>query len=220
VRGDTLLWLAVPAVSYLVTFVMAVGYVYDRFLLGVLVVCALWAGVALDRLASWRWSQRRVGAALAAGALAATMLYAVSVNVAMAHDSRLAAEAWLHAQGGGDPLVVGIGGQEYLPNLHPWRFRLTTTRASEALAWSADFIVVNEPLARRLAAAHDEPAALDRLERGDAGYTRVFHARTALPWFAWLRYTRWWQSADDEPFTNLDKIGPVISIWKRTAARP
>jgi hypothetical protein len=210
-----LLWLAVPAVSYLVTFVMAVGYVYDRFLLGILVVCALWAGVALDRVASWRWSQRPVGAALAAGVLAITMLYAVSVNVAMRGDSRLHAENWLRAHAVNDPVVVGIGGQEYLPNLHPWRFRLTSTRASEVLAWSADFIVVNEPLARRLAATHGEPAALDRLEHGDAGYTRVFRERAALPWFALLRNTRWWRSDASESFTNLDKIGPVISIWRR-----
>jgi hypothetical protein len=216
VGAGSLLWLALPALSYLLTFVAVVGYVYDRFLLGVLVVLALWAGVAFERLSQWRPRGWPVGLAASVLAVGVTIVgYSASINAAMQRDSRLAAEAWLRDVTSGDPIVVGVGGQEYLPNLHAWRFRLTSSRAHDALAWNADVIVVNEPLARRLAALRREPSALDVLESGTAGYDRIFRARTTLPWWALLRYTRWWRSESEELFTNLDKIGPTMSIWRR-----
>jgi hypothetical protein len=220
-RGDDsarrLLWLAAPAASYVVTFLLVVGYVYDRFLLGVLVVLALWAGVALERLAAWRPAGRPVGATAAVLVVGSTWLHAVSGNAAMAGDSRYAAEEWLRVHAAGDPIVVGVGGQEYLPNLRPWRFRLTSIRASDVFDWKAELIVVNEPHARRLGTGSSEPTALDRLERGEAGYERVFRDRTILPPYALARFATWWSSPEEEQFTNLDKIGPTISSWRRVA---
>src|SRR4029453_14333971 len=82
-REHGYLLLAVPVVSYALTLVAVVGYVYDRFLLGVLVVFAIWAGVALDRLGSWTVAGRRVGLALAGLTISVTVLYSGSVDVAM-----------------------------------------------------------------------------------------------------------------------------------------
>ena len=89
------------------------------------------------------------------------------------------------------------------------------TPTQSALLWEPDWIVVHEPLARRTFRATTEPTILDELERGALGYDRVLTVRTELPAYALLRFTDWWRSPGDELFTNLDKIGPTISIWRK-----
>ena len=80
-------------------FLGIVLYVYDRFLLPVALVLALFGGTALARaLRARSWWGRGVAAAVLAFGLARS----VSVDVLLGHDSRYAVEEWLRREVGPD----------------------------------------------------------------------------------------------------------------------
>jgi hypothetical protein len=95
-RQRAKLWLAFPALSYLVTFLMAINYFQLRYAMPVMVFLALFAGRGLA------WLQRRVRSGLAF-ALVALMIFAWPAHSSarlvrhLLRDTRLEAERWLRA---------------------------------------------------------------------------------------------------------------------------
>jgi hypothetical protein len=81
-------WLIVPAVSYYVGFINVVGYNYDRFVMPICFLLAIFAGLALDRLVSWRSNFRLLGIGIVGGSFAYSLLYATTVDALMIADSR------------------------------------------------------------------------------------------------------------------------------------
>jgi 4-amino-4-deoxy-L-arabinose transferase-like glycosyltransferase len=197
-RYRLLLLLCLLAVGYLVSFVAVVGYVYDRFLLGVALPAALLAAVGFDT-AVQAIPTPRARRAVAVGLLLLAIWPAVRLNWRIASDSRLAVEEWMSTATLDDPLVVGSGLPVYLPNLHPFRHVVDTRPGVEALMeWDADAIVVNEEWLART--GETMASASQRLEA--AGYRRVFAAGR--------------EARGAEPFSNVEKIDPPLSVWQRT----
>ena len=91
------LWLMLPIISYYVGFVDVVLYNYDRFMLPVCLVLAMFAGFACDRWLLLGSRARGARVAALAAVFACTLLYAATVDFVMLRDSRYTVEQWLIA---------------------------------------------------------------------------------------------------------------------------
>jgi hypothetical protein len=197
--------------GYLLTFVAVVGYVYDRFLLGVLVILAIVAARGLDWLLD-RCDGTRLRRAAAVVMVAVLLAPAVRLNLLLAGDSRRRAEAWLDASIVDDPLVLGAGSPIYLPNLSPFQHRIESrTSTDNLLAWDAGVIVMYDDWFGR----PGQPT-LETVRRTleGAGYTRRFTAAPAEPPAHWM-LGLFSGLHIDSVFSNIGKIDPPLSIWQR-----
>lgn len=165
--------------SYLVTFVGAVLYAYPRFMLPVVLVFAVFAGVACAHV--WERGAPVVRAAIAAVVVYA-FVYGTSMNLGLLLDSRYAAESWLteHVAPGA---VVGINGDAtYLPRL-PHGIATVAVDLSEGgpLAHGAppDFLVLSDAYYRRYLRHANTRGVVRQLLAGGFGWERVavFHRR-------------------------------------------
>ncbi len=104
-----------PVVSYYVTFIGVVSFIYPRYALPFVLVGAIFAGLTLQRL----WSAPRPLALVSRPAIAVLLvysaLYGASVHWLMYHDPRYRAEDWLrrNIRAGAD--VEAFGPAQYLP---------------------------------------------------------------------------------------------------------
>ena len=94
------IWLIAPTASYYLGFINVILYNYDRFVIPMCFVLAIFGGLrarstAVAAAPARRWTTAAVGAAFAY-----TLLYAGTVDVLMIDDSRYAAERWMRAHVG------------------------------------------------------------------------------------------------------------------------
>ena len=202
--------LAFP-VSYLLFFLAVVGYVYDRFLLPVVLVLSPFAGLALDRA----WSaRRRLGPLLAAAVLGVSLVRAVGVDLLLVRDARYAAEDWLRREAGTKSLVAAVGPLEYLPRLQGLRWRRLGPAAARIQAVRPDFVVVNADYAARAEEGTGERAFYSELEDGTLGYALAYRHRAA-PRTPLLGQERLRGEGPGRIWSNLDKADPEIRIYRR-----
>lgn len=203
----------VPALSYVLFFLLVVLYVYDRFLLPVALVLSLFGGLALARaLRARSW----LGRAAATAALAFGFLRAASVDVLLARDSRYAAEDWLRREVGPGPLVAAVGPLEYLPRLDGLNWRRLGPAASRLAQVHPDVVVVNADYARRADEGTGERAFYSALDDGSLGYQVALRHRSdprVLLDMAALR-----RDGRDRIWSNLDKVDPEIVVYRRAPA--
>jgi hypothetical protein len=212
------IWVLLAAVSYYVTLVAVIGYVYDRFLLPVTTVLALAAAIGLRRLLTARL-------ALVPVVLVAWLVWrAASVDALLVRDSRYAAEAWLRANVTRHAWVATVDQFGYLPRLDRFRHRQIQPTIEDTLSNNPEFIVVNTEFLARSPA--DSPARiwLDWLEGGTGPYLAVSRHKSPLAWSALGWHPRFRDRREDD-FTNIDKANPEIVIFRRRpekagAARP
>jgi hypothetical protein len=210
--ADAWAWLLLPALSYLLTFILVVGYVYDRFLLPFAVPLAVVAALGLRRGLDG-WPGRRLGPIAATGVLVWIAWRAVSLDAWLIGDSRTDAEQWLRTsmQPGA---TVGFAQQlVFLPRLDEFATVEVTPLAPLSDASLPDVIVVNVEHLKRNAPGTPRREWLAWLESPDGAYAQGFRGRTPLPW--WSEF-RWWTVTTDQtesPFTNLDKANPEIAIF-------
>jgi hypothetical protein len=201
--------LSIP-VGYWLTFVGVVGYVYDRYLIAMVVTLAVLAG------AGWAWivermPQGRTFLVVRAALLVAVLAPTVVLNTKLADDSRRHAERWMRETLTGDPVVLGTGSPMYLPNLYPFLHQTEPRSSAEnLLSWNADVIVVYEEWFDR----RFQPP-LERVQQAlrAAGYRERFAngRETPRPWAAFL-----WSGLNIESgLSNLSKIDPPLEIWVR-----
>ena len=205
------LWivLSIPA-GYWLAFIGVVGYVYDRYLIVMVVTLALVAG------AGWAWLIERIPQGQAFVIAKAALLLVVlaptaALNTKLADDSRRHAERWMSETLTRDPVVLGTGSPMYLPNLYPFLHQTEPRSTTEnLLSWNADVIVVYEDWFER----RSQPP-LERVQQAlqAAGYQERFTNRreTPRPWAAFL-----WSGLNIDPgLSNLSKIDPPLEIWVR-----
>ena len=186
-------WLLVPAVSYYLTFINVIVYNYDRFMLPVCLILALFGGLALDALTAPR-EGRAWRLPAAAGVFAYTLLYAGAVDYLMIRDSRYHVERWLKANIGPAQVVGTSGQREYIPTLDG--FIHTDIPDLETLARVRPaFMLFNADYGHAVPRDSDWGRLIQGLERQTAGYTLVARFREPLPW-AWL------------PGMHRDLVGP------------
>jgi hypothetical protein len=187
-------------------------YVYDRFLIGVQVVLALFAGAAAaDLLEGRKW--RVLPAAVLVAAYGYSGLNALSVDIMMARDSRQDAEAWIARCIPRRASIAVVGTSLYSPrfsNAEPtWLLDSgTTLRASRF-----DYVVVNTRYARRQHSRQAGASQMDYLDGAASGYRRVARFHGQLPFWAVLAREPVFSAALESGFSNIDKINPEIVVF-------
>ena len=208
------------AAGYALGFLAVVLYVYDRFVLPLAIVGALFAGHALAAaLATDGGARRRL--AIAAAVLAASWsgLRTLSVDVLMARDSRYAVEKWLRAHAAPPVRVAAVGPLEYLPRMDGLDWRRVGPTVARLRAVQPDVVVLNADFARRADPAGADAVLYEALRSGGAGY-RLVHAEPATPALPFLDTDAF---RGDDPLrvhSNLDKIGPPLLVYARAATDP
>lgn len=199
--------LVLPLVSYWMFFIMPIRYVFDRYLLPIAVTMTLFGGPVLRDLArSRRW--RPLGPILAAGGVAYTLLYALSVDWLMVGDGRYVVERWLTAHVPRGAQIAAIGIRSYLPRLADFEpVYLTSPTVEEVVELGADYLVSTSAWGKeRFRDAPEVAEFFMQLESGRLGYVPVFSHRGRPIWnLVSLRGVQ----------TNLDKINPEIVVYQR-----
>jgi hypothetical protein len=213
------IWVFLVAVSYYVTLIAMIGYVYDRFLLPVTTVLALAAAIGMRRLAEGEKTSGFVSFVLrrneTRGLLIAWLLWRVaSVDALLVRDSRYAAEAWLRANVTRHAWVVTVDEFGYLPRLDRFRHKQIQATIEDTLSNNPEFIVVNTEFLARSPAGSPEREWLEWLQGGAGPYAVASRHKSPLGWSAFAWQTRFTDRREDD-FTNVDKANPEILIFRR-----
>jgi len=170
---------------YYLSFINVILYDYDRFLLPVCLIQALFGGLALDR---WLERSRATRAALGAGvvgaAFAYAFLYAATVDVLMVNDSRYTVERWLHAHAGSQDQIGTVFPATALPRLDDFRSVDISTPDTLVRLMPAYF-VLNADYAAAVEAGTPLSRFVQQLQRENAGYRLALRYRSPSPW-PWL----------------------------------
>ena len=209
-----LVWMSLPVLSYYFGFIDVVLYNYDRFVLPICFILAMFGGLAIDRLlgaSASRWT-----AATVAAAFAYTLLYAGTVDVLMVGDSRYVVQRWLADRVGSEQTVGSTGPRDSLPRLDDFAWSEVSTVADLAQR-RPTYFVLNADYARSAAEDSAWGQLIAGLERGTLGYRLVFRYRRPSPW-------RWLPLAHPDlvgprteavVFSTLHSINPTIEIFQR-----
>lgn len=211
-------WLIMPAVSYYLSFINVILYNYDRFMLPVCVLLAIFGGLAFD---AWLVSMREARAArgMVAAAFTYSVLYAGAVDYLMIRDSRYAAARWLEAHvRAGD--VIGVSGNpEYNPVLD--RFARANVASLDQLhKVRPAYVVINADYLSAVSLDTDWGQFAAALRDHRTGCALAAQFRTPLPW-SWLPGNRRdLVGPRDETIvlTTLRNINPTIDIYTCGAA--
>ncbi|HEY6554862.1 MAG TPA: glycosyltransferase family 39 protein, partial [Vicinamibacteria bacterium] len=206
--------LLIPAAGYYVFFLSVVLYSYDRFVLPIAVLLAFFGGAVLARAwATGRWAARAGVVLLMAYGFGRCL----SLDVAMTHDARYAAEVWLAEHAAPPALVAPIGPLEYLPRMDGLDARSLGPAVARLQKIQPRFVVVSADYAERADPGSGEHDLYTGLESGALGYRRVFARRYNAPWLL-LRT----QDLLDRPGalvrSNLGKVNPEIRIYEAAPA--
>ncbi len=216
IRGRTgesrrLLTLFVPAISYYVTFIAVVGYVYDRFLLPICLVLAIFAGSWLDRV--WPPGARQWKTAAVLVLFVFMSWRTSSIDLLMGADRRYAADDWLRTNLPAGSLVAVLEWRQMLPVLSGFRV-VTLPGPPDATSDSRpDTLVVSGGYTKRFAAGGPEAEWYDAALRGERGY-RVALRLEKQPALAIVARERAFQEMDTQ-FTILPKVSPEIVVLVR-----
>jgi hypothetical protein len=206
--------LLLVAATYYAGFIGVILYTYDRYVLPICVVQALFGGVAIEWLLARRL--RPVVVAL----FVYTALYAGTVDVLMWRDSRYAAERWLIAHAPRGRLVATVFPLVTEPRTQA--FDTVDIGTIENLQrWKPDYFVLNADYARAVAADTRPAALVEGLRRETLGYRLAFTYRTPSPW-PWLpgAHPDLVGARDGTPVTSfLRNINPSIEIYTRASER-
>jgi 4-amino-4-deoxy-L-arabinose transferase-like glycosyltransferase len=217
----TTIWLTAPIPAYYLGLINVVLYNYDRFMLPVCVVLALFAGLALDQFlssgaASPRWRRTAVAAAFVY-----TFLYAATVDVLMIADSRYAVGRWMATHVDRTAIVGAAGLHEYLPRLEDYRVSDIAT-VEELRTEHPRYFVLNADYAR----AADPGSEFARLARavqsGRLGYrlTLRYRTRTPLSWLPGAHPDLVGDRQETAVFSILRNINPTIEWFEQEKPAP
>lgn len=210
-------WLALPALSYYVTFLAVVGYCYDRFLLPVCLVLSLFAGHSIARALEWR--RERWHATAAVGLVFAYMcLRAASINLLMAADGREAAARWIRENVASEHSVAITGPQEYNPPVSGRMVRLIPT-LHEMDESHPDYLIVNSGYRRRFVLESLEGPFFAALESGKLPY-RLVHRIKQPVGLAILTWEGPFRETAHVAHTSVNKLNPEILIYRRETTSP
>ena len=210
-------WLALPALSYYVTFLAVVGYCYDRFLLPVCLVLSLFAGHSIARALEWR--RERWHATAAVGLVFAYMcLRAASINLLMAADGREAAARWIRENVASEHSVAITGPQEYNPPVSGRMVRLIPT-LHEMDESHPDYLIVNSGYRRRFVLGSLEGPFFAALESGKLPY-RLVHRIKQPVGLAILTWEGPFRETAHVAHTSVNKLNPEILIYRRETTSP
>jgi hypothetical protein len=224
------IWLALPVVSYYLGFINVILYNYDRFVLPICLVLALFGGLALDFfLTARRRAATGDSAALPGRAwrvsgvilvFAYTLLYAGTVDVLMLRDSRYAVEDWANTHVGRDDYIGVTGLQEYRPRFDNLRW-VDIGDVADLERDHPLYFVLNADYARAVRPWTAWGKLIDGVQDGALGYRLVGRFRRSSPW-PWLpgAHPDLVGTRQETPvFSTLRNINPTIDIFRRDDPR-
>jgi hypothetical protein len=208
--GRQLLMLLVPVISYYLTFIAVVGYVYDRFLLPVCAILAIFAGHWIDGI--WRAPAARWKTAGVVALFAYMTWRTASIDVLMAADRRYEAEAWMRANLPPGSVVGVLEWRQLLPDLGGFRVLTLPSPPDAADRARPNTLVVSGGYAKRYP-GRDEARWYDAAIRGERGYRVALRVDRQHP-LAILARERPFREMETQ-FTILPKVSPEIVILVR-----
>ena len=212
IRRRRYVWLLLPVVSYYLFFLVVAGYVYDRFVVGMGLVLAIFAGGWIDDWLRDDAPRRRWRLALCAAGAAFIVWTGVSMDVMLLLDSRYDASRWIESHRGGGRIAL-VGFSPYLPYVHGG-IRLKEGPDEFEPAEQPKYIIVNAEVLRREFLPPVERQWQRWLDSGRSPYVVAARFHTA-PAASFLTYTSAFRNGVEDLTTNLDKVGPEIVIYWR-----
>jgi PA14 domain-containing protein/dolichyl-phosphate-mannose-protein mannosyltransferase len=208
----SLRWLLVPALSYYVTFIGVILFFFDRYLLPIALILSLYAGFWLERFVAPGVRARRARMALVSAAFAYSAIYVVSVDYAMANDSRYAVSRWLQARARSDQVIGSFGPLEYalLADRFPWR---SVGSVEDVAAIRPAFIVLNADQMPTLPPPVQTMHA--SLLDGRAGYRLALTVRSAALPLPGRHPDLDGPARHGPEFSDLSMINPTIEVFER-----
>ena len=217
----TTVWLAAAIPAYYLGLINVVLYNYDRFMLPVCVVLAVFGGLALDRLlahdeAGSRWRQ-----ALVVGAFAYSFLYAATVDVLMIADSRYTVGLWMTEHINRETVVGAMGLHEYLPALEDFHVTDITT-VDELRTERPHYFVLNADYVRAADRGSEFARLADGVQNGKLGYHLSFRYRrtTPLGLLPGGHPDLVGDRRETAVFSILRNINPTIEVFERQERGP
>ena len=209
-RVTTVRLLLLPLLSYYVTVIAVVGYHYDRFFIGPVIILAVATGWWLDTwLAPGR--ARAVRLAVVSGAFAYAFSRVAALDALMIFDSRYTVEQWVLQHAPPDAHIAASG--HYLPR-GGTLFWTPIAQDPDALATlQPDFVIVNPAFTQRWSPASTPGRFYDALAQGSP-YKIALRYRTYL-WWSPLQFEKRFSEAIDDPYSNLAKVNPLIEVYDR-----
>lgn len=211
------LLLTLPSLSYYLTFIAVVGYNYDRFLLPIFFVSAMFGGLAVAR-----WLEqprgRPVAIAVLGGAAVYSLLYVVSIDILMLHDSRYAVERYMSGVTQPGERIGFVFPTLYNPRLDAFQNGEVSSVAQ--LNWERPrWFVLNVEYGRTEPSRTDIGQVISGLQSGSLGYVPVYTVRTPAP-FPWLPAPHRDLTGDridgpTEVTSSLRHINPTFVVLKR-----
>ncbi len=205
-------WLFVPALSYYAAFVAVILFYFDRYLLPVTFVLSLYVGFWLDRFLEPGVRARRARIALVSAAFAYSVLYVMSVDYAMASDSRYAVTEYVRGHSRPDDVTGSLGPLEYqaIADALPWQ---SVESVEDVAAARPRFIVLNAEqmpfLAPKIRAMHE--SLLD----GRAGYRLAFRYRAAPMPLPGIHPDIGGASRHGPELSDLGMINPTMEVFEK-----
>jgi hypothetical protein len=162
--------LAFAALAYLVLFPGSILYVLPRFVLPVILVLAVFAGVAAAQL--WR-TRHGLARLVVLAAVGYSAVYGATMNLGLLWDTRYAAEEWMALNLPPDALVGTDGERTYLPRLPPSVATVPVTVTPGGLVASAatpEYLILSDAHYRRYMRHEETRAVMKRLLTGELDY--------------------------------------------------
>jgi Dolichyl-phosphate-mannose-protein mannosyltransferase len=175
--------LAAPVVSYYFGFVNVILYDYDRFVLPITLVLAMFGGYAVDRYlapGARARSWRAVGLALV---FAYTILYAATLDALMLRDSRYVVGRWASERLKPGDTVAISGPRELEPGFTVPYVDVATREDLDRL--KPPYYVLSADYARAAPSGTYWGRLISDLQTGKAGYSLIARVRCPSPW-GWL----------------------------------
>ena len=184
--------LLAPAISYYFAFINVVLYNYDRFVLPMTLILAMFGGYAMDGFLSAVPSRVLRRSALGA-VFAYSLLYAATIDALMLRDSRDVVERWAADRLKAGEQIAISGPRELEPSFTvPWVDIATLADLDRV---RPAYYVLSADYARAVPLETGWGELINGLQSGTAGYGLIARVRCPLPW--------WWL-----PGLHAELVGP------------
>lgn len=217
-KNRLLLVLLIPAVSYDIFFINVILHDFDRYFLAVGIILTLFGGKIAAAGVRSRSLGKPVSLALLALLGVYSAWYALSVDLAMVHDSRYYAEAWIQKNLPPQASIVLADDRAFLPRDYQWDGQNCVyvpryISMGKLKSLNPDYLVVNAYLQKRMNAQF-----YAALKDESSPYAQIFGYRWQSKYLL-LDRDDMYKNGKRTIVTNLDKINPDIEIFQRKSLR-
>ncbi|HSP86871.1 MAG TPA: glycosyltransferase family 39 protein [Ignavibacteriaceae bacterium] len=197
-------------IGYYLTFMIPTAYNYDRHIIPIAIISSLFGGVFFSEFLH---KKKFGGVQLKVSIfIIISLIYLYKnllVGIFMDNDSRYEAKEWITNNVNSEQSIAGLGGLiHYYPRINFEKFSvLRTPSMVDSINFKPDYLITSSAYdIKRYRNQPEEVVILTKLKNNELGYKQVKS----------FEYQVKWNMLNIESlFTNLDKINPRITIYKR-----